>query len=157
MMNKKVNGILSKWNDQLKSGDMLSGLIAMIWDLPLSLSAHDEMALNRFIHEFKAQWKCVNGNILSILSWLDACIKTPKTLGVENESMDHAVQVMTLHAAKGLEFPVVIVPFLNAQFNMGATDPLIVSRAEVWEFQFHRQKKTQFDHQSIIVRKGMLF
>lgn len=43
------------------------------------------------------------------------------------EAAGNAVQIMTVHAAKGLEFPVVVVPELDAGFNLGTSDRVYTS------------------------------
>ena len=103
-------------------------LLELVWQLPCKFSHDDGIAIDRFLGEFNKAWQLMDGHRPQVLDWLEQCIQRPKSLGVENESSVDAVQIMTLHAAKGLEFPVVVVPFLHAQFNMGASDPLLISR-----------------------------
>ena len=79
----------------------------------------DETAIRTFLSEFKNQ----TTDRLSMLEWLTDCIQNPKAMGTENKAEADAVHIMTLHAAKGLEFDVVVVPFIDAQFNVGYRSP----------------------------------
>tara|TARA_A100001015_G_C15040404_1_gene739211 strand:+ start:1521 stop:4325 length:2805 start_codon:yes stop_codon:yes gene_type:complete len=123
----KNNHHVMSWKNQLESGEMVTKMIHLVWKLPLKWSDNDKGAIQVFLSKFEALWASVDGNKQMILDWLYACIKSPKAMSMETESDPSAVQIMTLHAAKGLEFPMVIVPFLDAQFNVGASDPLIIS------------------------------
>jgi ATP-dependent exoDNAse (exonuclease V) beta subunit len=117
-----------EWQRTLYSGDMLDQLVQMVWTLPIKMSSRDETAVATFMATFKDYWTAASGRRCDILDWLTACISKPKTMGTQANIDANAVHIMTLHAAKGLEFSAVIVPFIDAPFNMGATDPLILSR-----------------------------
>ena len=120
--------LVMDWFKELQSGAVRTKLLELVWQLPCKFSHDDGIAIDRFLGEFNKAWQLMDGHRPQVLDWLEQCIQRPKSLGVENESSVDAVQIMTLHAAKGLEFPVVVVPFLHAQFNMGASDPLLISR-----------------------------
>ena len=112
------------WEKAMNRGHALEELMQLVWGLPLECSSSDETAIQTFLSEFQTQ--CVDR--YSMLEWLTDCIENPKAMGTENKAQADAVHIMTLHAAKGLEFDVVMVPFMDAQFNVGATDPMILSR-----------------------------
>ena len=123
----KTDARVSSWKKKLESGNMLSQLIHLASNLPIQRSQNDQVAIQLFISKFESLWESVDGKKKPVLKWLHSCIKFPKVMSIETESDANAVQIMTLHAAKGLEFPTVIIPFLDAQFNVGASDPLIIS------------------------------
>ena len=120
--------VVKEWFNQLNKGALLDELQALVWGLNvvLGMSQSDRAAIARFLAAFVAQWNQSSMDEMS--DWLDYCIAHPKALGADAQPERDAVQIMTLHAAKGLEFPVVIVPFIDAPFNFGATDPILVSR-----------------------------
>ncbi len=77
----------------------------------------------RFLELVKEQEQD-NPDISLFLGYLDAA---PESHLYVNFSDDNAVKVMTIHKAKGLGFPVVIVPFLEMNVKIkGAKSPYIV-------------------------------
>jgi len=68
----------------------------------------------------------------TFLAYLDEIEESEEQEGqavLAEESAD-AVKVMTIHAAKGLEFPVVVLPFLEDKFNLRVSFP--VSDGRKW-------------------------
>ena len=55
-----------------------------------------------------------DGSLAAFLSWLRLAIRFGKEPELDRATAPHAVQLMTVHRSKGLEWPVVIVPELTA-------------------------------------------
>lgn len=116
--------LVLEWQRALNRGHMVEELTQLVWGLPLQFSTSDETAIQTLLSQFKHQ----ASDRLSMLEWLAHCIENLKHMGTENKAASDAVNIMTLHAAKGLEFDVVVVPFIDAKFNYSLTDPMILSR-----------------------------
>ena len=63
------------------------------------------------------------GDIPSFLEWWEG-VKDKKTIQVSDAN--NAIKIMTIHKSKGLEFPVVIVPFLDWELDHSATNANIL-------------------------------
>lgn len=63
----------------------------------------------------------------SIPSLMHHHFKNRKLLGPPSPPAHNAVQLMTIHHSKGLEFPVVFLPFLDKGFNYNLTDTMLIS------------------------------
>jgi ATP-dependent helicase/nuclease subunit A len=65
-------------------------------------------------------------NFLSFTQWLNERIDHVEDEGEADVDvvLGGAVQLMTVHQSKGLEFPMVFVPDLNAHFNFGDREPV---------------------------------
>ncbi|MFC1753345.1 UvrD-helicase domain-containing protein [Thermoproteota archaeon] len=67
-------------------------------------------------------------NIPDISSLLDAMLASPKDEANPFLRVpENAVQILTIHAAKGLEFPYVLIPECGAQFNFSHSERLLIS------------------------------
>ena len=108
-------------------GPMVQQLVDMVWQLPISKQwSHDDNdAVSKFLDIFLEQH--AHHSRRQCYEWLEYCLNHPKSISFDKAQYTESVNIMTLHAAKGLEFPMVIVPFIDSAFNMGATDPMIVS------------------------------
>ncbi len=67
---------------------------------------------------------------LDLLDLLDHFISSaaPEPQGLEAPHHPDSIGIMSIHASKGLEFPVVIVPECHKTFNLSNSDPLIIDR-----------------------------
>lgn len=63
------------------------------------------------------------GDIPSFLEWWDE-VKDKKTIQVSDEN--DAIKIMTIHKSKGLEFPIVIVPFLDWELDHSSNNQTIL-------------------------------
>ena len=63
------------------------------------------------------------GDIPSFLEWWET-VKDKKTIQVSDEN--NAIKIMTIHKSKGLEFPVVIIPFLDWELDHNANNANIL-------------------------------
>jgi ATP-dependent helicase/nuclease subunit A len=63
------------------------------------------------------------GDISAFLEWWEE-VKDKKTIQVSDEN--NAIKIMTIHKSKGLEFPVVIIPFLDWALDHASTNQNIL-------------------------------
>ena len=63
-----------------------------------------------------------NGSPTGFLEWWDK-----ESFAVVQPENQDAIQIMTIHKAKGLEFPVVIIPFADWEFNNGKANMIWVN------------------------------
>ena len=85
----------------------------------------------RFLVEQAGQFSRAGGGTLrAFLQWVDHQIREGARVAETPvpETDENVVRVMTVHAAKGLEFPVVILTGINSASN-NRSDPVIIDRA----------------------------
>ncbi len=78
----------------------------------LKLNQHHDDYIRFFLDEVNEFLVTKNSNIAAFLDWWEIRLNNASMIVSENTN---AVKIMTIHASKGLEFPVVIVPYCNWQ------------------------------------------
>ncbi|MFT5171643.1 MAG: ATP-dependent exoDNAse (exonuclease V) beta subunit, partial [Candidatus Marinamargulisbacteria bacterium] len=63
----------------------------------------------------------------SFLEMLEHSTRFPESVDLPDADHHNAVTIMSIHSAKGLEFPAVIIPECHQSFNFSYSDPVIVS------------------------------
>ena len=114
-----------------KDVDLTTGMTAQV----LSRSGGERMLtdLSHIAEEMHSVWR--RGRVGSLVVWLEAAIdeaarnakanaEDPEDRQRRLETDAAAVQVQTIHAAKGLEYPVVLAPFLWDSFQMKPSIPV---------------------------------
>lgn len=104
--------------ESIKHQDLLSITDALILNYGLD---QDEDSL-AYIFQYRDQVKsCMNSGIShpdGFLTWWDTTGHKQMLIA---ESLDSSMRIMTIHKAKGLSSPVVIIPYCNWDFNHGST------------------------------------
>jgi len=112
-MHKSLFEILGTCNiqlaeDELGLSNLLDNCIAII--NALKLNAHNYNYVRFFLDEVNEFLVIKNSNISAFFEWWE--LRSNKASMIISENTN-AVKIMTIHASKGLEFPVVIVPYCN--------------------------------------------
>jgi DNA helicase-2/ATP-dependent DNA helicase PcrA len=95
------------------ASSLLDELISALELAPLPFEA-DRRYLERFV-QFMKEWeqKSEKKHLRDFIEYLDFFAEASGDICLEEESADDAVQLMTVHSAKGLEFPHVFIMHLN--------------------------------------------
>ena len=138
------------------------GLIELpdLVDLALDLTGYRELTLTRFAgRQYYANLEKFiqlaenyrEGNLSSFLTWLEKAAEYPEA-AAEIEEGD-AVKIMTIHASKGLEFPVVFIPTCSTQLKLRTGSMLVDEEGKlafkqqwtcpVWEQVKEREKELE--------------
>ena len=128
------------------AGELLAGIIRdCSLDLEILTGRLGELRLervNRFIAEAEK-----DGKKLSVREFLNKLENVGNDLAVSKAGGSNSVSVMSMHASKGLEFPVVIIAGLGRQFNaMDERENLLLSRKRcLAPFAFDEETMTKTD------------
>ncbi len=101
-----------------------------------------EASAIRMLLAHASQWENEGGHgLLEYLDSLEAAIdeKSRSSLPMPDDTETNSVQIMTIHASKGLEFPITVVSGLSSIIGNNY-DTLLVSRSQEIEFYLGRNK-----------------
>ncbi|MBE5743133.1 MAG: hypothetical protein E7358_00250 [Clostridiales bacterium] len=122
-LGKKCREFLS-WLDKkrliaefLPSGEVINSIIKETGYLAKVTSSPYGQERVKRIERFLAE-TTVGGKKLRVIEFESHVNEVLKDLSISSSSGENAINVMTMHASKGLEFPVVIVAGVAKQFNL---------------------------------------
>ena len=138
--------------------------IPRLLELALDLTRFREVALARFaglqryanlekLVEMARQFSASgNHNLIGFLQWLDHSAHRNEAEAQVDSEESNSVRILTIHASKGLEFPVVFLPVCSSKLIVRPGSILVDSQGElafkhpwkcpVWE-QYREQEKTR--------------
>jgi DNA helicase II / ATP-dependent DNA helicase PcrA len=127
--------------------EILSDLLEWL-EIPRRIAAQDQKYINR-LGEFEKDWeqKSETRGLAEFLEYLDYFDQAGGTLSLEDDIPGDAVQLMTVHGAKGLEFPhVFLLRVNNRAFPATERAPLFefptaLMKEELPAGQFHIQEE----------------
>jgi ATP-dependent helicase/nuclease subunit A len=124
--------------------------------------------IEAYISKLSALEKSNNYDYLKILSILETALKSTNNETAQETSLlnSNTVSILTIHSAKGLEFPTVIIAECGQKFNFSARERIIVTKDIGIGLAFKLKDKTEnllrkpvFQHhkQTIISEEMRLF
>src|ERR1700723_1077766 len=110
---------------KIPASGLLDELISALELAPLPFEA-DRRYLERFV-QFVKDWeqKSEGKHLRDFIEYLDYFAEASGDICLDEESADDAVQLMTVHSAKGLEFPHVFIMHLNKRDFPSGTRPVM--------------------------------
>ena len=127
--------------------EILSDLMEWL-EIPQRVSRQDQKYARR-LTEFAKEWeaKSETRKLPEFLEYLDYFQQANETIALDDEAPGDAVQLMTVHGAKGLEFPQVFVLRVNHRAFPASersplfTFPLELMKEELPQGDFHTQEE----------------
>jgi ATP-dependent helicase/nuclease subunit A len=110
------NGINPKLNN-LTLYELVENLVRIF-----ELNAKADAYLQRFLDLVLEYVKKENSDITAFISWWE---ENKEKISIIVPEEENAIKVLTVHMAKGLQSPAVVIPYANWEFNISASRDLI--------------------------------